>query len=91
MNGPSEFHVIGTLKDWSINEGLKKITEKTCPGGMLIVNGDFDEAQDETCTHFFTQPRCRTKWIRYALSSHMPMLEETEKYVRDLGTFLTTE
>ncbi|KAI7553425.1 proline iminopeptidase [Hortaea werneckii] len=91
MNGPSEFYVIGTLKHWSISEGLKKITAKTVPGGMLIINGYFDEAQDETCVAFFQNPSCRTKWVRYALSSHMPMLEETEAYVRDLGTFLISE
>lgn len=44
---------------------------------MLIINGYFDEAQDETCAPFFMNPSCRTKWVRYALSSHMPMLEET--------------
>ena len=96
MNGPSEFYVIGTLKHWSISEGLKKITAKTVPGGMLIMNGYFDEgkaflnrvdpcfdecsmelmylpslAQDETCVAFFQNPSCRTKWVRYALSSHV--------------------
>ena len=45
MNGPSEFYVIGTLKHWSISEGLKKITAKTVPGGMLIINGYFDEGK----------------------------------------------
>lgn len=91
MNGPSEFYVVGSLKKWDIREGLKKITKETCPGGMLIMNGYYDEAQDETCSAFFTEPSCRVKWVRYALSSHMPMLEETEAYVRDLGTFLLSE
>jgi len=91
MNGPSEFYVVGTLKHWNINAGLKKITEKTCPGGMLIINGYYDEAQDETTAPFFTEPSCRTKWIRYALSSHTPFLEETEKYIKDVGAFLTSE
>ncbi|KAK4543275.1 hypothetical protein LTR36_005634 [Oleoguttula mirabilis] len=91
MNGSNEFYVTGTLKHWSIIEELKKITPKTVPGGMLIMNGYWDEAQDETQAPYFTNPSCRTKWVRYALSSHMPMLEETEAYVRDLGTFLTSE
>ncbi|KAK5129831.1 hypothetical protein LTR08_002768 [Meristemomyces frigidus] len=91
MNGPSEFYVVGTLKTWSISEQLKKITAKTVPGGMLIMNGYYDEAQDETCVPYFVKPSCRTKWVRYALSSHMPMLEETEAYVRDLGMFLMSE
>ena len=89
MNGPSEFHVIGSLKDWCITEDLKKITEKTVPGGMLIINGHYDEAQDETTSPYFYNPSCKTKWVRYALSSHTPMLEETERYVKDLGMFLT--
>ena len=91
MNGPSEFHVIGSLKDWNITEDLKKITKDTVPGGMLIINGHYDEAQDETTAPFFYNPSCRTKWVRYALSSHVPMLEETERYVKDLGIFLTEQ
>ncbi|KAK3620904.1 hypothetical protein LTR56_023114 [Elasticomyces elasticus] len=91
MNGPSEFHVIGTLKTWDIREGLKKITSETAPGGLLVMNGYYDEAQDETCVAYWTNPTCRTKWVRYGLSSHMPMLEETEKYIKDLGIFLTAE
>ena len=67
---------------------VKKITEKTVPGGMLIINGHYDEAQDETTSPYFYNPSCKTKWVRYALSSHVPMLEETERYVKDLGEFL---
>ena len=91
MNGPSEFYVVGSLKTWSITEELKKITEKTLPGGLLVINGYYDEAQDETTAPYFYQPSCRTKWVRFALSSHMPMLEETEKYMEALGAFLTSE
>ena len=56
---------------------------------MLIINGHYDEAQDETISPYFYNPSCKTKWVRYALSSHVPMLEETERYVKDLGMFLT--
>ena len=88
MLGPSEFFIIGGLKDWDITEDLKKITEKTVPGGMLVINGEYDEAQDETTTPYFYNPSCKTKWIRYGLSSHLPQLEETERYIKDLGMFL---
>lgn len=91
MCGPSEFYIIGNLKDWCITEELGKITPETVPGGILIMNGYYDEAQDETTEAFFTKPTARTKWVRYALSSHMPMLEETEKFLGDLGRFLTQE
>ena len=39
MNGPSEFHVIGTLKDWDITDRLHEITTPT-----LLVSGGYDEA-----------------------------------------------
>ncbi|EME83683.1 uncharacterized protein MYCFIDRAFT_211389 [Pseudocercospora fijiensis CIRAD86] len=91
MCGPSEFFIIGNLKNWSITGKLDQITETTVPGGILIMNGYYDEAQDETTEAFFTKPSARVKWVRYALSSHMPMLEETEKYLTDLGRFLTQE
>jgi len=91
MNGPSEFYVIGSLKHWRITEALANITEKTLPGGLLVMNGYHDEAQDETTSDYFLKPKCRTRWVRYALSGHMPMLEETESYVKDLGMFLTEE
>lgn len=39
MNGPSEFYVVGSLREWSITDQLHKITEKTVPGGLLLING----------------------------------------------------
>jgi L-proline amide hydrolase len=89
MNGPSEFRVVGTLKSWSLSGQLGKITSDTAPGGVLVVNGYYDEAQDECVEPWVEMIGARTTWFRYALSSHMPMLEETERFVRDLGRFLT--
>ena len=91
MNGPSEFHVIGSLKGWSIVDGLRKITARTAPGGIFVANGYYDEAQDPCCVPFFTQPSARVKWVGFAESGHMPMLEETEKFVKAVGAFLTSE
>ncbi|EMC99818.1 hypothetical protein BAUCODRAFT_63944 [Baudoinia panamericana UAMH 10762] len=91
MNGPSEFFVTGSFKDWSITNLLHKVTKETCPGGLLVLNGYYDEAQDETCEPFFTKPTCRTKWKSYALSSHLTTLEETERYVKDVGAFLLSD
>ncbi|EME46873.1 hypothetical protein DOTSEDRAFT_70735 [Dothistroma septosporum NZE10] len=91
MNGPSEFFVIGNLKNWSITAELKKITEITAPGGVMVVNGHYDEARDNTTEACWENPTAKTKWIRYPLSSHMPKLEETEGFLKDLGRFLTLE
>ena len=91
MQGPNEFSATGTLKDFDITDQLHKIIEKTCPGGILVMNGRYDTVADETTQGFFYRPSCRTKWIQYGLSSHLPQLEETEKFVKDLGMFLTTD
>lgn len=88
MNGPNEFHVIGSLKEWSIIGELKKITAETVPGGMLVMNGFYDQASDESTGPFFYEPSCKVKWVRFPLSAHMPFLEETEAFVEALGTFL---
>jgi len=91
MNGPSEFFVVGSLKDWKITKELKTVTSKTVPGGILLMNGYYDEAQDRVMEPFFTLPSARVKWVRFALSSHTPQLEETEKFVHALGLFLQAE
>ena len=39
MNGPSEFHVIGTIKDWQVKDRLGDIDVPT-----LLVSGRYDEA-----------------------------------------------
>ncbi|MEN4479527.1 proline iminopeptidase-family hydrolase [Mycolicibacterium cosmeticum] len=43
MNGPNEFHVIGTLRDWTVIERLPAITAP-----VLVVAGEFDEATPAT-------------------------------------------
>src|SRR5947199_101109 len=39
MNGPSEFHVVGTLLDWDVTSRLGEISVRT-----LVVTGEHDEA-----------------------------------------------
>jgi proline iminopeptidase len=42
MNGPSEFTVVGTLKDWSVMDQLGRIDKPT-----LVVSGEHDELRPE--------------------------------------------
>jgi proline-specific peptidase len=42
MNGPSEFTVVGTLKNWSVMDRLGEIEKPT-----LVVSGEFDELRPE--------------------------------------------
>ncbi len=91
MNGPSEFYVIGSLKEWDITDDLANLTPAAVPGGILLLNGHFDEAQDRVMEPLFSRPSARVKWVRFGLSSHLPQLEETEKFTQALTAFLSAE
>jgi L-proline amide hydrolase len=82
MNGPSEFHVIGSLRDWSIVDRLGAIDVPT-----LLISGRHDEATPETVQPFYDGiPDVR--WEVFDESSHMPQVEETERFLATVGGFL---
>ncbi|KAM5531779.1 hypothetical protein V8D89_014549 [Ganoderma adspersum] len=82
MLGPSEFHVTGSLRDWSILEDIIKINVPT-----LLLNSVYDQAQDNVIAPFFHSIQ-KVKWFTFAESSHMPQYEEREKYMQIVGNFL---
>ncbi|KAB8698115.1 hypothetical protein FH972_026365 [Carpinus fangiana] len=82
MNGPSEFHVIGSLKTWSVIDRLHKIEVPT-----LVLNGKYDEAQDSCVVPYFKEIP-KAKWIVLDNSSHMAMFEEPERYQQVVAEFL---
>jgi L-proline amide hydrolase len=82
MNGPNEFHVVGTLRDWSVIDRLDRIVAPT-----LLVSGRYDEATEATVQPFADHiPDVR--WEIFPHSSHMPHVEEEDAYIRLVGTFL---
>ncbi|MEU0987868.1 proline iminopeptidase-family hydrolase [Streptomyces sp. NPDC005953] len=82
MNGPTEFHVVGTLRGWSIVDRLPAVAVPT-----LVINGAFDEAGDDTVRPFVERiPNAR--WIRFDASSHMPHIEERRAYMAAVADFL---
>ncbi|MEV5762856.1 proline iminopeptidase-family hydrolase [Streptomyces tendae] len=82
MNGPSEFHVIGTLRDWSVEEFLPDIEAQT-----LLISGRYDEATPAT-----VQPYADlvpdVRWELFEESSHLPHLEEPERFQAVMTGFL---
>ena len=83
MNGPSEFHVIGTLKTWSIIDGLERIQAP-----VLLVSGRHDEATPATVQPYADRiPDVR--WTIFEESSHLPHLEEGEACLKLVADFLT--
>lgn len=90
LTGPSPFTVEGSLREFDIRGELAQITEKTVPGGVLAMNGRFDRAQDEVIAPFFSLPKAKVKWVRFAESGHMALLEETEEFLAAVRGFLDT-
>ncbi len=82
MNGPSEFHVIGSLRHWSIVERLPAIAVPT-----LLISGRHDEAT-EACVRPFAEKIPDVSWEIFENSSHMPHVEETERCLAVVGAFL---
>ena len=82
MNGPNEFHVIGTLKTWSISEKLHLIDVPT-----LLISGRFDEATPRVVQPFKDRIK-GARWEIFENSSHMPHVEEQEKCMDVVGRFL---
>jgi L-proline amide hydrolase len=82
MNGPNEFHVIGTLRDWTIEDRLPAIDVPT-----LLVSGRHDEATPKVMAPFHERiPGAR--WEIFEESSHLPHLEEPDRFDAVLKAFL---
>jgi L-proline amide hydrolase len=82
MNGPNEFFCIGTLRNWSVVDRVQHIVAPT-----LLLSGRFDEATPATVQPFFDAiPDVR--WEIFEASSHMPFIEERERYLSVVEDFL---
>lgn len=82
MNGPAEFHVIGSLRNWSIVDRLPAIAAPT-----LVISGQHDEATPTTVQPFLERIR-DSRWVVFEESSHMPHVEEPERFRSVLADFL---
>ncbi len=83
MNGPSEFHVVGSLVGWTVEDRLPQISVPT-----LVISGVYDEATPLAVKPFLDRiPDVR--WELFAESSHLPHVEEPERYLAVLDEFLS--
>jgi L-proline amide hydrolase len=82
MNGPTEFHVIGTMKDWTIVDRLALIQAPT-----LLISGRHDEATPLVVKPYVDNvPAIR--WTVFEDSSHMPHVEERALCMEVVSRFL---
>ena len=82
MNGPSEFHVIGSIRDWQSKDRLGSIDLPT-----LLVSGRFDEATP-ALQEVLRSGIHDAEWVLFDESSHTPHVEERERYMQVVGEWL---
>lgn len=82
MNGPTEFHVIGSLRDYTIEDQLPRIDVPT-----LVISGRHDEAT-AAVVRPYVELIPGARWELFEDSSHVPHLEEPERFMAVLKGFL---
>jgi proline-specific peptidase len=82
MNGPTEFHVIGTIKDWDRTDRLAEIHVPT-----LITSGRFDESTP-LINEVLYKGIAGSEWVLFEHSSHMAHVEERERYLSTVKAFI---
>lgn len=82
MNGPSEFHCTGTIKEWTVIDRLGGIVAPT-----LLISGRHDEATPKVVQPF-ADGISGARWRIFEESSHMPHVEETAAYMAEVGAFI---
>ena len=82
MNGPSEFHVVGTIRDWDITARLPGIDVP-----VLLLSGRHDEATPRIVGEIHERIP-RSDWVLFEQSSHMPHVEEPERFRAAVEAFL---
>jgi L-proline amide hydrolase len=83
MNGPSEFHVIGTIKDFDITDRLDRI-----PIPTLLFSGRYDEVTPATMKRVH-EGIPGSQWVLFEQSSHMSQAEEPEAVLKLVRGFIS--
>lgn len=82
MNGPSEFHVTGVIKDWDRTDRLSEIHVPT-----LITSGRYDESTPRINEVLHTGI-AGSEWMLFERSSHMAHVEEPELFLPAVESFI---
>ena len=75
MNGPTEFTVIGTIRDFDITERLEEIDVP-----VLLVSGEHDEVRPHLVAAMHERLRHGEREL-FEDSSHMPHIEEHQRFL----------
>ena len=78
-----EFRGAGKIIDWNVTDRLGEIQVPT-----LLLSGRYDEVTP-ACVETIHQGIAGSEWVLFEQSSHMPHLEETERFMQVLSEFLS--
>jgi proline iminopeptidase len=82
MFGPSDFHIVGTISSWDVFDRLPEIVLPT-----LVVAGRYDECAHEHMWEMHRRIR-NSRFELFESSSHMPFIEEPQRFDGVLRDFL---
>ena len=82
MVGPNEWTPTGTLREWNVRSRLGEIDVPT-----LVIRGRYDMCTDAVAATLTAGLR-NAREVVLEESSHTPVLEETERYLEALQSFL---
>src|SRR5437667_388643 len=82
MNGPNEFTIIGTIRDWDVTDQLPTIRIPT-----LVTVGRYDEVTPRVAESIHRGIR-GSKLVRLDKSAHLAMWEERSHYIGVVRDFL---
>jgi len=82
MNGPNEFTIIGTIRDWDVTDQLPTIRVPT-----LVTVGRYDEVTPRVAESIHRGIR-GSKLVRFENSAHLAMWEERSHYIGVVRDFL---
>jgi L-proline amide hydrolase len=82
MVGPNEWTITGALRDWDVRDRLDEITVPA-----LVIRGRYDICTERiAATLLAGLPNARE--VVFEESSHMPVLEESDRYLEVVESFL---
>ena len=80
--GPSDFHIVGTIRSWDVFDRLTEISLPT-----LVVAGRYDECAHEHMWDMH-QRIADSRFELFESSSHMPFIEEPQRFDDVMRDFL---
>jgi L-proline amide hydrolase len=83
MNGPSEFYVIGTLRDWDITPQLGRVGVP-----VLVISGEHDEATPSVVRPL-VEALPDVRWQLFEGGGHSTHLEQPDRFLEVVETFLS--